>query len=113
MRRALIFVLAALFAGCAASRIESKRSSYIQSHNLDDQTERAIRSGRVLQGMPLDAVIASLGRYDRRNVQVAGRSAQVQLVYEVGQYRHAYVYFDESGRVTGYQNVCLLPYSCR
>lgn len=113
MKRALIFGLAFLLAGCASSRIESSRSEYIQAHDLDAQTEQAIEDGRVVQGMSLDAVVASVGRYDRRNVSVAGRSAQVQLVYEVGQYRQAYVYLDESGRVTAFQNICVLPYSCR
>lgn len=113
MKRALIFGLAVLLAGCASSRIESKRSAYVQAHDLDSQTERAIEDGRVLQGMPRSAVLASLGRYDRRNRTVTRMGASTQLVYEVGRSRQAYVYLDESGRVSGYQNICLLAFSCR
>lgn len=112
MRHFLIFALCFSLLGCAASRIESKRARYVESHSLSAQKADMIQDGRVWEGMSVDAVIASLGRYDQKNTTVSRGSATVQLVYDVGRYRHAYVYLGNGGVVTGWQNVCDLPYSC-
>jgi len=113
MRYLLLSALCLSLLGCAASRIESKRARYVESHSLSTEKAQMIRDGRVWEGMSVDAVIASLGRYDQKNTTVSRGSATVQLVYDVGRYRHAYVYLGNGGVVTGWQNVCMLPYSCR
>lgn len=113
MRYLALSLVVILLAGCASSRVEERRAEYVSNYDLDKQTERAIRDGRVLQGMYPEEVFASIGEYDRRNTTVAGQSRQVQLVYEVGRTGQAYVYLDGSNRVVGYQNICQLPFSCR
>lgn len=113
MRYVLTALLAITLIGCAGSRLESKRADYIETHDLNPEVERAISDGQVVEGMSHDAVVASLGRYDRYNDSVTGQRRQVQLVYNPAPRVQAFVYLDGSGRVTAYQNICQLPYSCR
>jgi hypothetical protein len=90
---------------------EQARMEYIQEHDLTGQDSVAVAQGRVYRGMPERHVLGALGSPDRINTNVYEHGASTQYVYVsmASAAQRGYVYVDEQGQVTGWQNLHLVP----
>jgi len=118
------FVLSALLAlslaitACSSMRQsmfgvmdDKARMEYIQDHGLTGQDSVAVAQGRVYRGMPEQHIQGALGSPDRINTNVYESGATVQYVYVsiASAAQRGYVYVNEEGKVTGWQNLHVVP----
>ena len=90
---------------------EKARMEYVQENGLTGRDSAAVAEGRVYRGMPEQHIQGALGSPDRVNTNVYRSGASTQYVYvSMANAGHrGYVYTDEDGKVTGWQNLHLIP----
>jgi hypothetical protein len=89
---------------------EEARMEYIQKHDLTGQDSVAVAQGRVYRGMPERHIEGALGSPDRINTNVYKGGATAQYVFvSMASSQRGYVYVDGQGKVTGWQNLHLVP----
>lgn len=98
---AIVMLMAILFGGLMSS-CNLQRQQLIEEHNWSSVTVSDIEAGVVRIGMTKDMVRAAWGTPININYTVTQRSSTEQWVYQ-RLYSYAYVYFDDSGKVTTIQ----------
>lgn len=90
---------------------EKARMEYVQENGLTGRDSAAVAEGRVYRGMPEQHIQGALGSPDRinHNVYRSGASTQYVYVSMANASHRGYVYTDGDGKVTGWQNLHLIP----